>query len=102
LSQWLHQRYSTFNRQYFGGRLPTDTVLMWTTRLPPKVCARKYKLESGPQLILFNRRLEPWQDVIEMSLLHEMAHMATVNNHGRRWQQCMLALAKMGAFKDRW
>jgi len=87
---------------YFGGRLPRDTVLMWTTRLPPKVCARKYKLESGPQLILFNHKLEPWQDVIEMSLLHEMAHMATVNNHGRRWQSEMLRLAKAGAFRDRW
>lgn len=77
-------------------------MLMWTTRLPTKVCARKYKLESGPQLILFNHKLEPWQDVVEMSLLHEMAHMATCNNHGRRWQQCMLSLAKAGAFKDRW
>lgn len=100
-NRWLRERYCTFNRLYFRGRLPLDTLVMWTHRLPTNVSARTYYTE--PIMISINCALEPWTDFVEMDLLHEMCHLATKGNrHGRLWQGEMLRLAKIGAFASRW
>lgn len=103
---WLQHRYNEFNKSYFGNSLPNSTVRF------SNVCGNGLGVSfmvTHPTtklamafLIFINSNL--WSaDLIELTLLHEMAHLRTWGNkHGKKWQKEMHRLAAMGAFNERW
>ncbi|HET7641138.1 MAG TPA: SprT-like domain-containing protein [Ktedonobacteraceae bacterium] len=92
----LERLFHQYNRQYFNGELPDDTLVKWAHITPVK-CMGGY--EDGH--IYINIRLKPWAPAWKSTLLHEMAHLATDSEraeHGPRWDKVMKRLYRMGAF----
>jgi hypothetical protein len=83
-AQALFERY---NRRYWKGRLPHYTVLV-TDKYKGGRCAR------GRRVIYIN----PGTPMgVPRTLLHEMAHAATKDSHGKMWQNEIKRLIRMGA-----
>lgn len=100
--RWLARRYNTFNRLYWKGRLPNNTIIVELAGLPKEVQARTYYLANGPVVIAVSNRIA-WDNQMEMALLHEMAHISTKGNrHGKKWQAEMRRLVRLKAFDNLW
>ena len=83
-AQTLFERY---NRRYWRGRLPHYTVLV-TDKYTGGRC------ERGRKVIYIN----PGTPMgVPRTLLHEMAHAATKGGHGKKWQDEMRRLVRLGA-----
>lgn len=86
------------NRRYFGAGLPADTIVKWSRS--PDLMGAAY---IQPCMIVLNIGLRRWPKAAELTLLHEMVHLATGDKtHGARFQRAMLTLAKAGAFANLW
>ncbi len=98
----LQKTYRYYNRKYFGNVLPN----------PPNVKVKWGDIEPamGLQLdneIVINRCHRSAQRLWRFTLLHEMEHLAldevnTRSDHGKEFQEGMLRLAKLGAFRNLW
>lgn len=110
----LPRLYASYNRRYFGNRLPHEMLLVvFQKKAQPQGMLGRYvgpdgyikerggKRINGPLIMLrIDVRYEP---VIEMSLLHEMNHADTGDmGHGPRWLKGMRRLARVGAFDRLW
>lgn len=96
----LAATYAAYNRRYFRSRLPKDITLRWTSRLP-----NGYGLFDGDNTIYINRDHRKWKKMWRLTLLHEMAHLATASEkaeHGPQWLREMRRLARIGAFNKLW
>ena len=94
----LKRAFLEYNEQFFGNRLPADTIVKWSHSLP--VMGR---FEGNT--IIINDYFKRWASVWRLTLLHEMAHLATdseVEEHGPRWRREMHRLARAGAFDGLW
>jgi SprT-like family len=88
----LRTLFQQFNQQYFGGKLPAYSIrvvgrMTWLGE--SGFCNRKRKLikiASGQS-----------DEVAIGILLHEMAHAATTDHHGKPWQGEMIRLREAGA-----
>jgi hypothetical protein len=93
----LQRTYNRFNRLYFGGKLPSDIDIRWHRYTKEsKICG-----ESDSEVIWVNEAHKAWPKVWQITLLHEMAHVATVNeraHHGVKWVKEMRRLMREGAF----
>lgn len=95
----LRDQFLTFNVLYFGGQLPTDTIVIWSRKLRPTVCGEY----DGDDTIAINATLRNFRPCWKSTLLHEMAHLATheeAAEHGPKWKREMARLMKLGAFDD--
>jgi predicted metal-dependent hydrolase len=97
----LQRGFKAINRQYFGRRLKA------TVRF--KKFSGKDRSSLGYALwelneIYINQEIRNWWGVVEMTLIHEMAHLALPKTvvHGPKFEKEMLRLAKAGAFKGIW
>ena len=113
----LNRRYAQLNRTYYMGKLPKDLTVRWSASMergafsaahvhgltpcdhrydPPKVCTHSY-IRIHPDM----KRMGVFA---EMSLLHEMSHVAALLgdrhllDHGDRWKSEILRLVKAGAY----
>jgi len=123
MNQALKRKFNEYNRKYFDGILPKDTVVDWHYELNHDAsgachihgmmkCSqipKSYGKCEGKHLILINTRL--WDDVEQsyMTLLHEMVHLQIglwvtppKKSHGPEFQRGMMRLAKAGALARLW
>ena len=107
ISPDLTAQYSTINFKYFQGTLPQISVVL----------SNQHSTDMGVTLplpnksfviIIFSRWAVAPVTQTE-TLMHEMCHVDMevkgiheFNVHGPHWQNCMLNLAKEGAFHDVW
>ena len=119
----LKRKFREYNRKYFAGRLPSETVVDWHYNLPGDAegachvhgltaCSQipaSYGRCSGTHLILLNTRLWPDVDGSYFTLLHEMNHLDVVlsngtarSPHGESFQNGMKRLAMIDAFRRFW
>ncbi len=93
----LRAAFDTYNSLYFANKLPHDTIVMWSSRLGRDVAGEF----DGDTTIRINTRLRHLRPCWRLTLLHEMAHVATsteVEAHGPRWQREMRRLYRANAF----
>lgn len=101
---YLVSAYDLFNEQYFNKRLPSSRMVDVRFGLAhgnlgeTSICPGGYYIEV-------NRRLNPADKQVYMTLLHEECHIATwgeIAKDGPKWQSCMHKLADEGAFDTLW
>ena len=116
----LKRKYNEFNREYFGGNLPDDVRVTFSTKMPTKgmlggchthgvdECRWTGKKHCKGHAIRIAPFLKKHDCFMNMTLLHEMAHMSVAlrvgghNSHSYLWQQEMRRLVNIGAFDDDW
>lgn len=106
--------YAKYNRKFFGGSLPKMEV-RWG-RLPRNLWAQaEWYLSTGEAAkITLSRRVAICNNLRDITLLHEMAHIALRNTpshqegctdettHGSEFKAEMRRLAAEGAFDELW
>lgn len=105
----LKKLYREYNRKYFGNRLPDVFIDFTTPRdlakngLGKATCAVTFlKGYSRPAIFISRNPLKTWR-YVKSDLLHEMCHVARPRaDHGQAFEEEMLRIAKMGAFKNIW
>jgi len=123
MNRQLKRKFNEYNRKYFGGRLPKDTVVDWHYDMPNdhlgathvhglipcNQVPKSYGACGGRHMILLNTVLWNMPCVAEMTLLHEMVHLMAVNGnkklaqgHGQAFNAEMNDLANQGAFDGKW
>lgn len=94
----LAAAYREYNKLYFSNKLPHDIDVKWKKNMPP----------IGLWIagtILINAAYKKEHMIWRLTLLHEMAHVATAAEkaeHGPRWKREMRRLARIGAFDKLW
>ena len=104
LVHWYHR----YNREWFNGELPADTILYWEP--PPDSHADTcpvYEVADGKFEIRLDPALKGVPDYWKILLLHEMAHLKlwpthSRHQHGKIFQEEMQRLALAGAMKTLW
>lgn len=108
----LERAFATYNRKYFGGKLPKVAVV-WSQIIGRKfdgecdwtVDAKTRKVIPEETVIRIDRKIKRQVCYSEMVLLHEMAHLKLAGKnakHGKHWQREMHRLARIGAFDKLW
>jgi hypothetical protein len=105
----LHRLYQDYNVEYFAARLP-DAIVNITTDKNPGWAALTTPPSSKQdryQITISTSWLPAPRSQFE-ALLHEMCHVSVEQHggefeeHGPKWQACMLRLAEKGAFRFAW
>lgn len=103
VSVHLTELYKTADRLYFDNKLPTDVIVylddadgnMGLTTAEGKT----FRIDINP-------KLNPVSKEQELTLYHEMCHVATdgqdLDPHGPHWIHCMHVLADEDVFDDLW
>jgi hypothetical protein len=117
MNQALKRKYREYNRRYFSGRLPKDTVVDWHYEIPGdsygaihihginpcRQIPESYGHCHGKHLILVNTSLWDFREVSYMTLLHEMNHLDVelrgnpYGPHGVMFQSGVHRLVRLGA-----
>jgi hypothetical protein len=104
----LKRWYAYYRKKYFDNRLPeTAEVDIYYAEMP-ELYGYADSDDDPPEHDHFIIEIERWciehPIVAKMTLLHEMAHLATFpyEGHGEPFQKEMLRLAKLGAFRRLW
>src|ERR1700683_2224244 len=101
LSDW----YAAFNHQWLADRLPRDTEVSYGKCPILGVQACSYK-NKGHYVIHMVALYNMAPDQAHFNLLHEQCDLDSwdveIDEHGPKWQACMLRLANAGAFHDLW
>jgi predicted SprT family Zn-dependent metalloprotease len=105
----LNPWYNGYNEKYFNNELPKD-VLITHDLHDDRFVADTEQYKTGFYHIAFNPKFNLSGREELLTLLHESCHIRLMSSgqgdeldqHGARWQDCMLTLAKQGAFADLW
>lgn len=104
----LQEEYRHINDGYFDGNLPRDTVIRFTDDIPiPEKVMGLTDVEGDHFAIYISPKYNVSTDTAFETEMHEMCHIATFqddvfDDHGPKWQQCMLNLAERGVFSSIW
>lgn len=107
----LNSWYRGYNETWFGNSLPNTVDVSWANleKSTPPMMGETIDHFDGSFSIRIDRGWNPVQRVANFTLLHEMCHVyvhvngsESFDSHGNQWQDCMMMLAKEGAFKDLW
>jgi hypothetical protein len=104
----LKTRYDKFNKLYWDGQLPSETIVGWDDGLADDTDGETLILEheSGEKVFLIHLSVQRVIDRQERDrvLLHEMGHVKLYPfmKHGRRHDEEMLRIASRGAFDGIW
>ena len=98
----LQGMYHTFNKKWFGNRLPKDMVVCFLKLSGCSGMTSFYRNRSLYIHLNVNLRID--RSATAMTLLHEMVHVALPYGvaHSSKFHRRMLRLAKQGAFKKWW
>jgi predicted SprT family Zn-dependent metalloprotease len=92
---YLEKSYARNNTQYFENKLPV-AVVDYDLR-DPEFMATTRRTYDGVFHISFNPFYVSAERYAELTMLHEMCHIKTWNDqHGARWQDCMIQLDLQG------
>lgn len=105
----LHNTYKRFNKKWFDGRLPAEIAMSFEdmSQTPNGGLCTTY---SEPGLLIhtihLDKQFQNCDKLLELFLIHEMAHMAAHPNekvpHDQAFQDEMIRLAFRGALKELW
>lgn len=93
--------YRQNNEQWFGNKLPKDTIIKWANLHSEGRFGKSWKDSSGVFHIVLDMEFNEADVQMRITLLHEMCHVATgkeVSEHGPLWRAKMRALLLEGAF----
>ncbi len=99
----LKKWYSTINKKFFFGELPTNVIVRWA--LPGEendiACCKRESGERHCYTILLNRDKNKTHSQKLSTLVHEMIHVATHyrDNHGPLFDEWHKKLTDRGVFK---
>lgn len=98
----LKRAYDYYNRRYFGNKLPRSIELVFTEHVRGAIGVTMLSYE--PPIIMIAQSIRHLTTTVELTLLHEMVHvlLGPRVNHGPKFQNEMLRLAKAGAMKELW
>jgi hypothetical protein len=96
----LQRAYAKYNRIYFGNRLPRHL----SVRFERGISEMGYFRHRGPKpiCIRINDCLRGWESARDITLLHEMCHLATADekaDHGPRWKRERRRLYRLSVFE---
>lgn len=99
----LRYWFRRYNKKYFSNRLPEISVKFKDITRAKCIGQTHYECYK-PVYVAIDNELKTWSDMAKMTLLHEMCHVALPLrvNHGPRFQDEMLRLARAGAFNGLW
>lgn len=103
----LKRWYRIFNQQYFGGKLPDDTIVVWSNLKKEGDLGLSF-WHMHPAMIELDRSLKPMQTYALLTLIHEEEHGEQElagkdsRDHGADFQAGMLRLATDGALANLW
>lgn len=102
----LVKDYEPLNDAWFDGKLPHDTTVSYNEASGRYIGVTH---QVGDHFDIFiNSYYDRSVNEAEFTELHEMCHVAVAvsgyeyEQHGPRWQRCMLRLAQQGAFTELW
>ena len=119
----LKRTYAHFNRQFFGNRLPKNTIVYWDKAahrngdLGWAVDEEIFLTREGTKWNIHTRvpttiGISPWlrfsTKLTQLVLLHEMVHIELYpkhdgySKHGKKFQNGMMRLARKGYLKGLW
>jgi len=105
----LRNCYLKFNRQYFNGELPDNTVLFWEpcSLDTAAVCCPVFEISDGCFEIKLDPALKGEKCYWRMVLLHEMIHVAVwkkhpKHQHGKTFEDEKNRIYALGALKKLW
>jgi hypothetical protein len=98
----LRRAYDYYNRRYFKNKLPHNAELIFTEHVGSAIGMTM--LGFDPPVIMIAERIRQFGSTVDLTLLHEMAHIKLGKrvNHGKKFQKEMLRLANAGAMEDLW
>lgn len=104
----LKQIFKQYNKLYFGGKLPANTVVNWKCR-DRDLMGEAFAHEEPP-IIRLNPNMKTFPTVVRQVLLHEMVHVEAHavyggkmrGEHGKWFHERMLELCVAGAFIGLW
>lgn len=103
----LDEWYASYNHAYFQDELPKDVLITRTLNDPRFMALTLYS--DGHYHIDINPKYNLSTKTERINLLHESCHIRQFieddeefDQHGPHFQNCMLGLAKQGAFSDLW
>lgn len=102
--QWWFRKY---NKKYFGGKLlsvPCYVCLLDGTVMACVEGANNPDTDEEMMRILVDPKKHPYFCQAQVSLLHEMCHLALhpdiKHGHGPKWKREVKRIMKLGAFDD--
>lgn len=103
----LQQWYGTINEEYLANTLPKNTQVRWGDLASKHDMGLTVQRADGSYLIVIDRATNPTWSSALLTEYHEICHIVVPittldNDHGPKFQACMLGFAKAGAFKDLW
>lgn len=101
----LNLWYQGINEEYFSSTLPKNVEVKWGDLTLLKDMGVTNRHADGSYTIVLDPKQNPNRRIAEFTEYHEICHIATppeVDQHGPKFQACMLRLAQEGAFKDLW
>ena len=108
ISSKLKRMYDTYNRKWFGNRLPRKAIVRWSNKLKrhgaigwcaPTECPDSPLIEISTEIKRLN-------SVVRTVMLHEMVHVYFINRknsgsaHGKQFQNKIKSLVVAGAYND--
>jgi hypothetical protein len=98
--------YRRYNKKYFDSKLPAEVPIHFVDMSATDYCGLTTQLmEPGLSLqsIYLDNKLKDHQNLLLMTLLHEMVHVKLPQaEHGKDFEDEMIRLAFRGAFKGIW
>lgn len=100
----LKKWYSTINKKFFFGELPSNVIVRWAAPGEESDIASCHKSEPGDRYsyeIMLNRAKNTTASQRLSTLVHEMIHVATHyrDDHGPLFDEWHKKLTERGAFK---
>lgn len=98
----LRRWYREANARWFGGALPEDVDVLYA---PYAGCSAVAMRDAGENFFIqINPAFALDRKMVQLALLHEMAHIALwpYKKHGQRFEDEMLRLAAAGAMRGKW
>ena len=94
--------YHFFNNEFFKGKLPKNVPIFWGTKEQLGKESMATCFYTAPAIVML-KELKELPCVAKSTLLHEMVHLEFPKaEHGKKFYNRMLKLAKQGAFKNLW
>ena len=116
-SSYLAKLYNHYNREFFGGSLPSGVKLYFAPKLDKvdtrdgkhrSTCAITYFYKEAPPKIVIRKTATSNMRHLASDLLHEMCHISKPNadcevrRRDSTFQKEMKRLAEAGAFNQIW
>lgn len=108
----LYQAYALFNSGWFAGDLPEDTEIHLGD-IPSGYAGYQsimgltdWDAQRKKFVIYISSKWNPGSSTADLTLIHEMCHVQTFNqefdDHGPKWEQCMVNIAEHGGLHGIW